>query len=108
MNAGQALRRLGLQALRFQPQSQQQLRRGMAGHAKPAKVDTSLDHVFGDSSNKLAYNFEPMPMGSLFVRALIITGVFFFPVWIMVYDDYKYTSFLDKVAAAKEKQAASA
>ncbi len=35
-------------------------------------------------------------MGSLFVRSAIIVGVFFFPIWIMVYDDYKYTSFLDK------------
>lgn len=54
-----ALRRLGLQALRLQPQltqqSQQPLRRGLADYAKP-KVDTSLDHVFGDSSYKLTYN----------------------------------------------------
>ncbi|KXZ43897.1 hypothetical protein GPECTOR_78g85 [Gonium pectorale] len=94
-----ALRRLGLQALRLQA-PQQPLRRGLADYAKP-KVDTSLDHVFGDSSNKLAYNFEPMPLGSLFVRTLVMTGVFFFPVWIMLYDDIKYTSFLDKLEAAK-------
>lgn len=48
----QTLRRLGLQAPRLQYQG----RRGFAGdYAKP-KVDTSLDHVFGDNSNKLAYN----------------------------------------------------
>ncbi|GFR51679.1 hypothetical protein Agub_g14122 [Astrephomene gubernaculifera] len=99
-----ALRRLGAQAMRLQsqqlPQQQLQLRKGLADYAKP-KVDTSLDHVFGDNSNKLAYNFEPMPMGSLFVRTLIMTGVFFFPVWIMLNDEYKYTSFMEKVAEAK-------
>ncbi|KAG2452391.1 hypothetical protein HYH02_002635 [Chlamydomonas schloesseri] len=99
------LRQLGLQALRsVQPQAQQQtqlaLRRGMGGYAKP-KVDTSLDHVFGDNSNKLNYNFEPMGMGSLFIRTMIMCGVFFFPVFIMVNDEYKYTAFLDKLAADK-------
>ncbi|GIM09993.1 hypothetical protein Vretimale_13782 [Volvox reticuliferus] len=55
-----ALRALGLQALRLNLQSalrsqHQPLRRNFADYAKP-KVDTSLDHVFGDNSNKLAYN----------------------------------------------------
>ncbi|GLC39106.1 hypothetical protein PLESTB_000006800 [Pleodorina starrii] len=105
------LRGLGLQALRlnsqFAQQSQQPLRRSLADYAKP-KVDTSLDHVFGDSSNKLAYNFEPMPAGSLFVRTLILSGVFFFPVWFMINDEYKYSSFMDKLAEAKAKKEASA
>lgn len=56
----QALRRLGAQAPKFgqlQQQQQSGLRRGLAGgeYAKP-KVDTSLDHVFGDNSQKLDYN----------------------------------------------------
>ncbi|GIL52223.1 hypothetical protein Vafri_8147 [Volvox africanus] len=105
-----ALRALGLQALRLQLQSalrsqQQPLRKNFADYAKP-KVDTSLDHVFGDNSNKLAYNFEPMPTGSLFFRTLVLTGVFMFPVWFMVYDEYKYTSFIEKLAAAKAKKEA--
>lgn len=37
-----------------------------------------------------------MPMGSLFVRSLVIVGVFMFPVWIFLYDDYKYQSFKDQ------------
>jgi hypothetical protein len=51
------LRQLGLQALRLRPQVQGSAGglRGMGGYAKP-KVDTSLDHVFGDNSNKLAFN----------------------------------------------------
>ncbi|GLI68231.1 hypothetical protein VaNZ11_012580, partial [Volvox africanus] len=105
-----ALRALGLQALRLNLHSalrsqQQPLRKNFADYAKP-KVDTSLDHVFGDNSNKLAYNFEPMPTGSLFFRTLVLTGVFMFPVWFMVYDEYKYTSFIEKLAVAKAKKEA--
>ena len=37
-----------------------------------------------------------MGMGSLFIRTMVMVGVFFFPVFIMINDDYKYTSFLDK------------
>ncbi len=40
--------------------------------------------------------FEPLPMGSLFVRTAVITAVFFFPIWIMVADDMRYTAFQEK------------
>ena len=35
-------------------------------------------------------------MGSLFVRSLVITGVFLFPVWIFLYDEAKYEDFQAK------------
>lgn len=88
-----------MQAPRLQQQLQASKRFG-GSHAAP-KVDSSLDAVFGDSKHKLGYNFEPMPMGSLFVRSLVITGVFMFPVWIFLYDEAKYEDFQAKVTAAK-------
>ena len=44
----------------------------------------------------LLAQFEPLPMGSLFVRTAVITAVFFFPIWIMVADDMRYTAFQEK------------
>jgi hypothetical protein len=37
--------------------------------------------------------FEPMGMGSLFARSVVITGIFLFPIWLFLADDYKYQQF---------------
>lgn len=38
--------------------------------------------------------FGPMPMGSLFIRTVVITGIFLFPCWLFFSEDAKYQSFL--------------
>eukprot|EP00798_Chlamydomonas_sp_ICE-L_P016479 gene16479-22701_t len=92
-----AVRKLVLQQLQS-PAATAGAKRGMAGHYAPIpKPDTSMDHVFGDSSYRLpAECFEPPSMGKVFGMTVVAMGVFGFPIWVYVYEDYKMQVFKDQ------------
>ena len=70
-------------------------RRGMADAFIP-KPDTSMDHVFGDSSVRLPHDFQPPSITKTFLGTVTALGLFLWPVWIMAYEDYKMSSFLER------------
>mmetsp|Transcript_30630 Transcript_30630/g.78189 ORF Transcript_30630/g.78189 Transcript_30630/m.78189 type:complete len:101 (-) Transcript_30630:360-662(-) len=95
-----------LRRLAGQAQRTPSLTRGMADYHIP-KADTSMDHVFGDSSFRLPFNFQPPSMAKTFGLTVVTLGVFGFPIWFEMYDDWKMQSFLTKLEEAKAKKAAN-
>ncbi|GAX74489.1 hypothetical protein CEUSTIGMA_g1938.t1 [Chlamydomonas eustigma] len=78
--------------------------RNMGGNGEylpPPKPDTSMDHVFGDNSYKVDFNFSPPPMFNVFALTIVSLAVFGFPAWLMVYEESKMDSFKAQLAAAK-------
>ncbi|KAF5841086.1 hypothetical protein DUNSADRAFT_14485 [Dunaliella salina] len=72
------------------------------------KPNTSMDHVFGDSSVRLPHNFEPPSMGKTFTLTVATLGIFFLPVWVLAYQDYQMADLQKRLQEAKAKKAAPA
>ncbi|KAG1665917.1 hypothetical protein FOA52_004506 [Chlamydomonas sp. UWO 241] len=86
-------------------------KRNYAGHGDYAPVpkpDTSLDHVFGDSSYKVDFNFEPPKMMTTFTLTLVTLAFFGWPAWMMVYEENKLIALKERIAEAKSAKAAAA
>ncbi|KAL6765055.1 hypothetical protein V8C86DRAFT_3128226, partial [Haematococcus lacustris] len=66
--------------------------RGMAGgHGGGG----NMDHVFGDSSVPVPFDFQPPSMLRTFTLTLVTLAIFGAPAWIMVYDNMKMEAFLE-------------
>eukprot|EP00199_Chlamydomonas_sp_CCMP681_P004310 CAMPEP_0119102274 /NCGR_PEP_ID=MMETSP1180-20130426/1069_1 /TAXON_ID=3052 ORGANISM="Chlamydomonas cf sp, Strain CCMP681" /NCGR_SAMPLE_ID=MMETSP1180 /ASSEMBLY_ACC=CAM_ASM_000741 /LENGTH=105 /DNA_ID=CAMNT_0007086527 /DNA_START=9 /DNA_END=326 /DNA_ORIENTATION=+ len=93
-------RRVLAQGLRQAQRSPAQQQRGMADYHIP-KPDASLDHVFGDSTFRVPFDFQPPSMFKTFSLSVFFLGVSGFPIWVMVNDSMKMESFLAQLEAAK-------
>mmetsp|Transcript_9708 Transcript_9708/g.18143 ORF Transcript_9708/g.18143 Transcript_9708/m.18143 type:complete len:102 (-) Transcript_9708:159-464(-) len=83
-------------------------RRGMAGgNYASLKADTSMDHVFGDSTNKLNFDFQLMSSKEAFFWNYTLYPIVGFPIFLYLYQFNKLENFEAEIAAAKAAKAAS-